>query len=563
MTVSATAPKTLHAHEQPMAKIFSDDFAFSIPGYQRPYSWTTEHCGDLLDDLVDFMRTDGAGAGGPNPYFLGSIVLIKGLTPESEVVDGQQRLTTLTILLAVLRELADSGKDRQKLNAFVYEEGNEFSGAVDRYRLTLRSRDAEFFREHVQREGGLAGLAELQEKLTDSRKNIRENALHFLSKLESLSPAERKKLGQFILQRCYLVVVSTPDLDSAYRIFSVLNDRGLDLSHTDILKSEIIGRVPDEYQEGYTERWESIEDDLGRGAFQNLFVQIRMIVRKAKAQGTLLEEFRTHVRPKENPRGFVDGTLEPYARAYAEITESRFESTAGADAINAVTRDLGLIDNTDWLAPAIYFLSRHRNDAQLLLACLRDLERLAAGTMIIRANFNNRMERYGRLLRAAERDEDLFREDSPLQLTGDERERILRVLDGDLYNTRIRVPVLLRLDGLVSDTGAEYDRKITTVEHVLPQNPAEGSVWLEWFADEDERSEYTHRLANLVLLSRRKNSQAQNFDFEKKKQQYFQKGGAAPFALTSQVLATSEWTPGVVERRQRELLDMLGTAWRL
>ena len=356
------------------------------------------------------------------------------------------------------------------------------------------------------------------------------------------------------------MVVSTPDLDSAYRIFSVLNDRGLDLSHTDILKSEIIGRVPEGYEDEYTDRWEAIEDDLGRGAFQNLFGQIRMIFRKAKAQGTLLEEFRTYVRPREDPRGFVDETLRPYARAYEEITESRFESAAGADEINAVTGDLGLIDNTDWLAPAIYFLSRYRNDAQLLLACLRDLERLAARTMIIRANFNHRMERYGRLLRAAERDEDLFRDDSPLQLTGDERERILRVLDGDLYNTRIRVPVLLRLDGLVSDTGAEYDRKITTVEHVLPQNPAEGSVWLEWFPDEDERSEYTHRLANLVLLSRRKNSQAQNFDFEKKKQQYFQKGGAAPFALTSQVLATSEWTPRVVERRQRELLDMLKTA---
>jgi uncharacterized protein with ParB-like and HNH nuclease domain len=137
-----------------MAKIFSDDFAFSIPGYQRPYSWTKEESGDLLDDLLDFMQADGASAGGLNPYFLGSVVLIKGLTPESEVVDGQQRLTTLTILLAVLRELADNSKDQQKLNAFIYEEGNEFSGAVDRYRLTLRPRDAEFFREYVQIERG-------------------------------------------------------------------------------------------------------------------------------------------------------------------------------------------------------------------------------------------------------------------------------------------------------------------------------------------------------------------------------------------------------------------------
>src|SRR3712207_1048229 len=104
MTVTTPTPKTLSAQEQPLAKIFSDDFAFSIPGYQRPYAWTTEHAGELLDDLLDFMGTDGESRGALNPYFLGSIVLIKGLTPESEVVDGQQRLTTLTILLAVLRE---------------------------------------------------------------------------------------------------------------------------------------------------------------------------------------------------------------------------------------------------------------------------------------------------------------------------------------------------------------------------------------------------------------------------------------------------------------------------
>ncbi len=215
------------------------------------------------------------------------------------------------------------------------------------------------------------------------------------------------------------------------------------------------------------------------------------------------------------------------------------------------------------MAPAIYFLSKYRNESQLLLKHLRDLERLAAGTMIIRTNFNHRMERYGKLLRAAEKDEDLFQEDSPLQLTDEERQKIIQVLDGDLYNTRVRVPVLLRLDGIISDTGAEYDRKIITVEHVLPQNPAEGSVWLDWFPDEEERSEYTHKLGNLVLLSRRKNGQARNFDFDKKKQQYFQKGGAAPFALTSQVLATDEWTPEVVEGRQKELLGGLKTAWRL
>jgi len=546
-----------------MAKVFSDDFAFSIPGYQRPYAWTTEQAGELLDDLLDFMGSDGDSTRALNPYFLGSVVLIKGLAPDSEVVDGQQRLTTLTILLAVLRELADNIKDEQKLNEFIYEEGNEYSGAVDRYRLTLRPRDAEFFREYVQRDGGLTALSSLEEVLTDSKKNIRENALHFRSKLENLQPSVRKRLGQFILQRCYLVIVSTPDLDSAYRIFSVLNDRGLELSHTDILKSEVIGQVPDEYQDEYTDKWETIEDDLGRGAFQSLFGQIRMIFRKAKAQGTLLEEFRTYVNPKKSPRSFVDDTLQPYSRAYAEITEAGFESSSGAEQINSVAENLGLIDNTDWIAPALYFLRKYRNDPGTLLRYLRDLERLAAVTMVIRTNFNHRMERYGRLLRAAEDDVDLFMEGSPLQPSAEERQKASEVLNGDIYNSRIRVPVLLRLDGLVSDEGAVYQRKVITVEHVLPQNPREDSDWLHLFPDEDERLRDTHRLGNLVLLSRRKNGRAQNFDFERKKKEYFQRGGATPFALTADVLSRSDWTPDVVEERQRDLLGKLKAAWRL
>jgi hypothetical protein len=137
------------------------------------------------------------------------------------------------------------------------------------------------------------------------------------------------------------------------------------------------------------------------------------------------------------------------------------------------------------------------------------------------------------------------------------------VLDDDIYNSRIRVPVLLRLDGLIGDEGAVYQRKVITVEHVLPQNPREDSTWLRLFPDEEERLRDTHRLGNLVLLSRRKNSRAQNFEFERKKQEYFQVGGAAPFALTADVLSRAKWTPEVVEERQQKLLGKLKSAWKL
>ncbi len=70
MTSSTSSPKTLAAHEHPMSKIFSDDFAFSIPNYQRPYAWTQEQAGDLLDDLLDFMGTSDVDVSTLSPYFL-------------------------------------------------------------------------------------------------------------------------------------------------------------------------------------------------------------------------------------------------------------------------------------------------------------------------------------------------------------------------------------------------------------------------------------------------------------------------------------------------------------
>ncbi|PHJ58205.1 hypothetical protein VF14_32425 [Nostoc linckia z18] len=129
---------------------------------------------------------------------------------------------------------------------------------------------------------------------------------------------------------------------------------------------------------------------------------------------------------------------------------------------------------------------------------------------------------------------------------------------------RIRQYVLLRLDSALSGGGVNYDYSVITVEHVLPQNPSEGSKWLQWFPDEEERIQYVHRIGNLVLLSRNKNSEAQNYDFDKKKEKYFfSKKGVCPFVLTTQVLQQSVWTPEVIQQRQEDCLQSLRKIWRL
>ncbi len=275
-------PTTLVAHEQAVSRIFSNDYVFSIPGYQRPYAWTTEQAGDLFDDLIGFTRAHPNEIEDMPPYFLGSIVLIKGENaPNADVVDGQQRLVTLTLLLSAIRANI-APQSAADITSLIYEKGSRILGTQDRFRLSLRSRDREFFQRFVQREGGFVELLDLSDASSDSLENIHKNARLFNERLQVLSEAERLKLAQFVVTRCFLVAVATPDLDSAYRIFSVLNSRGLDLSATDILKAEIIGAVPERQREAYTKKWEDIEEDLGREPFGDLFSHIRMVYRKAK-----------------------------------------------------------------------------------------------------------------------------------------------------------------------------------------------------------------------------------------------------------------------------------------
>ncbi|MBE8524666.1 HNH endonuclease [Amycolatopsis sp. H6(2020)] len=150
--------------------------------------------------------------------------------------------------------------------------------------------------------------------------------------------------------------------------------------------------------------------------------------------------------------------------------------------------------------------------------------------LVHRVDITRRVERYGRVLDWMENDRDLYSDESPLQLSAVEQALTLGKLDAEIY--------------------------------VLPQNSADGSEWTTAFTAR-ERAYWVHRLANLVLLSRRKNSAAGNLEFEAKKTKYFEKTSWAPFVLTSQVLASDAWTPAVLEERQEILLKVLGDLWRL
>lgn len=552
----------IQASEQPIAKIFSSEYSFIIPDFQRPYSWGRDQVDELLDDLTYFAFQEG-DVGDLNPYFLGSIVLIKGDDPVAKVIDGQQRLTTLTILFAVLRELLPGLKEN--ITKRICEPGDEIEDRLPKVRISLRKRDQQFFEDYIQREGGFSKLS-TEEILSDSQTNIRDNALHLKKKLEEKcsTKEELEEFVKYLVQKCYLVVVSTSDDESAYRIFSVLNNRGMQLSNTDILKAEIIGAIPEAEQEGYTEKWERIEEDLRRDPFNDLFTHIRMIKRKVKAEKSILKEIHEHVKPKETPKDFIDHELIPYADAFDDIKKATFESNSNADDINTYLRWLNKIGNEDWVPPAISFLEKWgRTNTERVVDFLRRLERLAFGLHVMRININGRIERYGKVLSAIENGDNPADLESSLSLSDEECQSIRDALAGSIYGTPFAKYLLLRLDAGLSEGEATYYHPIITIEHVLPQNPAEKSKWMELFPDEGEREELTHCLGNLVLLSRRKNSGAQNYEFERKKSEYFAQNEVCSFTLTTEVLKHDQWTPEVIYKRQNWLLERCSDIWKL
>ena len=562
-------PGKIEATELPLSSVFGVDYAFNIPLYQRPYSWEVQHVETLIDDLTSAMeRSDPEN---PTPYFLGSIVLVKQAgKPESIVVDGQQRLTTLTMLFCVLRDIAHHSGDSSLtggLNQRISTPADITTGSRDCFRLALRSRDRQFFQENVQREGRIDGfLKRGPGGLEDSQRQMFDNVQCLSQRLQQQDREERLRLVQYIVQNCYLVVVSASDEESAHRIFLVLNDRGLSLSVTDILKADVVAKIPECDQDRYTEQWEDLEAD-DREEFARLFAHIRTIYRKEKQQEILTSEFRQYVLKLDSltPGGakcFVDEVLVPYAEVYKDISRAQCESTAVSGRVNDLLGYLKRIDNFDWIPPAMAYFHRNRGNGDKILKFATLLERLAYGMFIQRVNVNGRIRRYAQVLHLIEEGGDVLIESGPLGLTSEEKARILQRLYGEIYGqSRIPMPLLLRLDGLLAGKGAKYDHPTISMEHVLPQHPPSNSEWLRLFSEE-EWNYWKHRLANLVLLSRRKNSQASNFEFAKKKSGYFKKM-PTPFALTTGVLHEPEWTPAVLERRQSDLVERLKQEWRL
>ena len=516
---------------------------FRIPEYQRPYIWGKDEINDLLDDLT-FAQTEKPD----QEYFLGSFVFQAkraGSTSgqqydENDLLDGQQRMTTLLILFACIRDMCDDPDVQDACVGSIFQKGNAIKKIPERTRITFAIRESvqDFVDTYVKPAAGTTKADTLNEIAQSKDDPSLRNMAAAILEIQKYLKANDTNLIEFltfISNNVLLIYVATEDLDDAFRLFTILNDRGVPLRNSDILKSQNLGALQTEKnKEKYAKLWEEAEGELGDD-FDRFLNYIRTILVKEKARLSLLDEF---VHRIYNPREKDKSTSQPkpallkkgietfelierYLKHYNALFENDNYTHTGNNFRfdNLLKVMLNGLPSTDWVPPLLRYHEKFNYNK------IRDflllLDNKFSADWIIQYTPTMRIENMNELIRTIENSSN------PDKVLGDDgfnydEKSFKRSIDSAVYGRRFTRYLLLKLDYLYHDDSHKMSIETLSVEHILPQSPANDSQWKRDFTD-DQRKEWTDRIGNLVLISTRKNTSQGRLDYKEKKERYFQK----------------------------------------
>ena len=549
---------SIEADKQILQKIFSPDFWFVIPEYQRSYVWQKDNIEELIEDLYYAFENKE-----DNEYFLGSLVLKNTNNQnfaEYEVLDGQQRLTTFFMMIAVLRDLLKDEDYKSTMREMIYQKENKLKKIPSRNRITYYIRDnvENFISEFIIADNGTMKKEELLNKIDSDNISISNmaNGILIISNLLS----QKEKLEEFViflLNKALFIYVSTDNTEDAFRLFTILNDRGIPLTSSDILKSTNIGQIKKDELKKYSKIWEEIEAKYGDN-FDRFLVFIRNILVKQKANANLLDEFEKNIyeKGKLNKGKDTIDLLSKYDEIYDEIIELENKKLSNEYKNLITIMKIGL-QSEDWIPPLMYYYNKFKFNR--LDDFLKKLEYKFAGDLIAQESPTTRIENMNKVMREIEKidisDLNDFIDNSDVFSINEKAYR--EVIDGNVYKRRFNRYLLLKLEYLMTDNTVHLSSyKTISVEHVLPQNPSENSQWRKDFTDE-ERDLWTHRIANLVLISKRKNSKLSNLDYEEKKEKYLKERIDVFKGSKIFLDKNSKWNVAVLQERQEKLVSML------
>jgi len=239
---------------------------FIIPDYQRPYSWTSDQINTLFKDIWEFTCNEG-GTDKEETYFLGSIVFYENKNGEQEIIDGQQRITSIFLLLrAIYTKLSKPKEKTEEAKNFINKiepliwKTNKLTGKVEYSSILLNSKVISETENEVLKK--ILETGEVNEKLED---NYSKNYNQILELIEEKSVENALMIYQFIyalLNQVIILPITADSQETALTIFSTLNDRGLPLSDADIFKAKIYNHLQSkEEKKEFIEKWKELEEN--------------------------------------------------------------------------------------------------------------------------------------------------------------------------------------------------------------------------------------------------------------------------------------------------------------
>lgn len=530
-----------------LAAVLTRKAGLKVPRYQRPYTWGDREVRELIQDLHRaYIRR-------ATFYFVGTIVLVKNNRGQLEVSDGQQRLATLTMILAYVR---DRLPGRAKTYQTLIMDG-------DKPRLMLRENDASFYRGFVQEPGKMTQLAKHVDTGVESKDLLSAAAQTIEDELSTIDDRELDNFMSYVTRCCTLNVVDADERGCAQTVFASLNRRGSPLSGADIIKSDLIenshlgGAEADEA----ARKWEETENMFQREDFAHLLDMMPFLLtgEHLLSPGDLAA-FRAAVEKSGGVRSFLFEQMPRYAQALKAIYNCSVVAGAASADVNRRVHGLKQVERWYWAPVAIAFIAEHAHDADRARRFFQALDCFTFAAEFAAVD-NRRVEaRLARALRSLDDDKVLFGE-SGLALSETERRKFIATLNRSRKRDRQRRLLMIRVElSLPNGHRLAMDEDIT-VEHILPKGGGPG--WNELFPDSHRRNDLANLVGNQILTSDEQNKRAGNKPYAEKRKLYFNSPDARIFALTKDIAGIEQWNGDVIEDRQERLLQSLCGDWGL
>ena len=524
---------------------------FLIPEYQRPYAWTDDQIYTLFEDLVEYTNNQNESS-----YFLGCIVSFSNENKEQEIIDGQQRITTLFLLLRAIHRKLQKMSDSKEKDNFIRQiepaiwKIDELTSVADYSSVLIESKVLEV--EYNQILENILTTGEAEDKSKDRYSLNYKLLIKLLDEYANNEPLNFYRFINNVLNKTIVLPIKADTQETALTIFSTLNDRGLPLSDADIFKAKIYNKLNEENKAKFVEEWKNLtlRSEVASESIQKLFYYYMFYLRAMdNDKKTTTPGLRKYFAEDSFYRLFEDNLVQNLRDIleFWEIVNCREAKEAKWTTNFSILNILDILSsypNEFWKYPVIIYYLENKNSEnfeELFLIFLRKLFVNLFKVYIVSPTINSVKTSILNLNSSILHDEVLnfeFR-----NVTEDE------LKNGIKHLHRNAVRMLLKLLAYNTEEQNELLPYNWEIEHILP---------LKWQpsyfnSNEDEVNELIETIGNKIPFEKRLNIIASNGYFSKKQEQYVKSNIAIAKAMSNSNI--KDWKLEEIRERNIRIID--------